>query len=145
MIWFKCRFRLREINCYYSYWEGGKITSNFGRDIINLIAKKSKEYYDALINDGYAMVGDNYIAIELKKQLNINKIDYFVLTNLSVEFFIINLKGACKLGKILTSMYKRTKRTKIISMQLIPVIEYFVEEGGDWEWLISYENKHKNN
>lgn len=98
---------------------------------MHLIGKKSKEYYDALINDGYAMVGDNYIAIELKKQLNVNTIDYFVLTHLSVEFFIINLKGAHKLGKILKSMYQKTKRTEVISEQLIPVIKYFEEEEGD--------------
>lgn len=112
-------------------YEGGKITSNFRRDIINLIAKKSKEYYDALFDDGYVIVGDNYIAIELKNQLNVNKIDYFVLTHLSIEFFIIDLKGAYKLEKILKSMYEKTKRTKIISMQLIPIIEYFKVEEGD--------------
>lgn len=97
---------------------------------MHLIAKKSKEYYDVLINDGYVMVGDNYIATELKKQLNVNKIDYFVLTHLSIEYFIINLKGAHKLEKILKNMYEKTKRIKIILMQLIPVIKYFEEEEG---------------
>jgi hypothetical protein len=77
------------------------------------------------------MVGDNYIAIELKKQLNINKIDYFVLTHLSVEYFIINLDGALKLEKILKNMYEKTKRTQIISMQLMPVIEYFKKGESD--------------
>lgn len=77
------------------------------------------------------MVGDNYIAIELKKQLNINKIDYFVLTHLSIEYFIVNLNGAHKLEKILKNMYEKTRRTEIISVQLIPVIEYFEEKEGD--------------
>jgi len=77
------------------------------------------------------MVGDNYIAIELKNQLNINKIDYFVLTHLCIEYFIINLKGAHKLEKISKNMYEKTKKAKIILIQLIPVIEYFEEEEGD--------------
>lgn len=83
------------------------------------------------------MVGDNYIAIELKKHLNVNKIDYFVLTHLSIEYFIIDLKGAHKLEKIFKSMYEKTERTKIISIQLIPVSEYFKrKERGDNELQI---------
>ena len=113
------------------YYEGGNTTRNFKSDVIHLIAKKSKEYYDALFNDGYAIVGDNYIAIELKRLLNVNKIDYFVLTHLCIEYFIINLKGAHKLERMLQIRTQNTKRTKIISVQLIPLIEYFEQEEGD--------------
>lgn len=111
--------------------QGGKITRSFKRDIITLIIEKSRKYYEALSKDGYAMLGDNYIAIELKKQLNVNKIEYFVLTHLSIEYFIINLNGSYKLEKILKSMYEKTERTKIISMQLIPIIEYFKGKEGE--------------
>jgi hypothetical protein len=109
--------------------QGGKTTRDFKRDVLNLIVEKSGKYYEALLKDGYAIVGDNYIAIELKKQLNINKIEYFVLTHLSVEYLIVNLNGSYKLEKMLKSMYAETERTKIISMQLVPIIEYFKNKG----------------
>ena len=111
--------------------QGGKTTRNFKRDVLNLIVEKSGKYYEVLLRDGYAIVGDNYIAIELKKQLNINKIEYFVLTHFSVEYLIVDLNGSYKLQKMLKSMYAETERTKIISMQLIPIIKYFKKKDGN--------------
>jgi len=50
---------------------------------------------------------------------------------LCIEYFIINLKGAHKLERMLQIRTQNTKRTKIISVQLIPLIEYFEQEEGD--------------